>query len=589
MKNPLKFYSKRLKKLEEKAADLKKKSVNLSIFRFAVFLGTCFLVYLTFGTYPDVFIIAFLGVVLFAFLVVKHLDLKRKRNIVSKKIDINTTEIKVLHREFYHLKTGKEFINSRHFYSNDIDLFGVGSFFQYLNRTVTKDGKKELATLLTANKTDEILAKQEVVKELSKKTKWRQHFNAIASLVTVKNTSGFITNWIVNYKQTLPNVLNIFTKVFSVISVLLIGLVSFGFLSFNYMLAWFFFGLFITGIFLKKTNKLYAETDKVRETFKQYYELLNEIENEEFTSEILLQKQKIITSEHKNASTIFKKFARILDAFDQRNNIIIAVFGNGLFLSEIANAHKVEKWIATYKHTVKKWFEVVAFFDTQNALANFHFNHPKFIFPEITTQKQIIEATNLGHPLLNAKKRIDNNFTIDKAQFFIVTGANMAGKSTFLRTVSLSIVMANCGLPVCAASFNYHPIKLITSMRTTDSLTEDESYFYSELKRLKFIVDEIAQEDYFIILDEILKGTNSKDKAIGSKKFVEKLTKSKSTGIIATHDVSLCELENEFSSIENYYFDAEITNNELHFDYTLKSGVCKNMNASFLLKKMEIV
>ena len=165
----------------------------------------------------------------------------------------------------------------------------------------------------------------------------------------------------------------------------------------------------------------------------------------------------------------------------------------------------------------------------------------------------------------------------------------MAGKSTFLRTVSLSIVMANCGLPVCAASFKYHPIKLITSMRTTDSLTEDESYFYSELKRLKFIVDEIAQEDYFIILDEILKGTNSKDKAIGSKKFVEKLTKSKSTGIIATHDVSLCELENEFSSIENYYFDAEITNNELHFDYTLKSGVCKNMNASFLLKKMEIV
>lgn len=589
MKNPLKFYSKRLKKLEEKAADLKKKSVNLSIFRFAVFLGTCFLVYLTFGTYPDVFIIAFLGVVLFAFLVVKHLDLKRKRNIVSKKIDINTTEIKVLHREFYHLKTGKEFINSRHFYSNDIDLFGVGSFFQYLNRTVTKDGKKELATLLTANKTDEILAKQEVVKELSKKTKWRQHFNAIASLVTVKNTSGFITNWIVNYKQTLPNVLNIFTKVFSVISVLLIGLVSVGFLSFNYMLAWFFFGLFITGIFLKKTSKLYAETDKVRETFKQYYELLNEIENEEFTSEILLQKQKIITSEHKNASTIFKKFARILDAFDQRNNIIIAVFGNGLFLSEIANAYKVEKWIATYKHTVKKWFEVVAFFDTQNALANFHFNHPKFIFPEITTQKQIIEATNLGHPLLNAKKRIDNNFTIDKAQFFIVTGANMAGKSTFLRTVSLSIVMANCGLPVCAASFKYHPIKLITSMRTTDSLTEDESYFYSELKRLKFIVDEIAQEDYFIILDEILKGTNSKDKAIGSKKFVEKLTKSKSTGIIATHDVSLCELENEFSSIENYYFDAEITNNELHFDYTLKSGVCKNMNASFLLKKMEIV
>ena len=126
-------------------------------------------------------------------------------------------------------------------------------------------------------------------------------------------------------------------------------------------------------------------------------------------------------------------------------------------------------------------------------------------------------------------------------------------------------------------------------MRTTDSLADDESYFFSELKRLKFIVEEIKSESYFIILDEILKGTNSTDKAIGSKKFVQKLVASNSTGIIATHDLSLCEIEKELSEIENYYFDAEIINNELHFDYKLKDGICKNMNASFLLKKMEIV
>jgi DNA mismatch repair ATPase MutS len=200
-----------------------------------------------------------------------------------------------------------------------------------------------------------------------------------------------------------------------------------------------------------------------------------------------------------------------------------------------------------------------------------------------------LNATKLGHPLLNADKRIDNDFKIDNEQFYIVTGANMAGKSTFLRTVSLTIVMANLGLPVCAEAFEYTPIKLITSMRTSDSLADDESYFYSELKRLKFIVDEIANDRYFIVLDEILKGTNSKDKAIGSKKFVEKLNASKSTGIIATHDVSLCVLEEEHESIENYFFDAEINKDELHFDYTLKKGVCKNMNASFLLQKMKIV
>ncbi|WP_299672414.1 DNA mismatch repair protein MutS [uncultured Polaribacter sp.] len=593
MQNPIEFYTNQKASLEKEAAILKKKSVNLSVFRFAIFLITSFLMYLTFGSYPDVFIIAFLGVFIFSFLVVKYIDLKRKRNILAEKIRINSTEIQVLNSDFHHLETGSAFINSAHFYSNDIDLFGKGSFFQYINRTTTNDGKGVLATLLTENSTASILEKQQALKELSEKVLWRQHFSALASLISVKNTSKSIVNWISNYTSVFPKNLSKIQIGFSVISLVFIGLISFGMLSFVYIIFWFLTGLFIIGRFFKKSSNLYAETDKVRETFKQYHQLLNQIENEEFTSKILKKKKNIINSEKKKASVIFKEFSRILDTFDQRNNIIIFVFGNGFFLSEIYNSSKIEKWIHNYKHTVEKWFEVVAFFDAQNSLANFHFNHPKFVFPEITSNKEVVNAINLGHPLLNADKRVDNDFIIQKEEFFIITGANMAGKSTFLRTVSLSIVMANCGLPVCAKHFKYSPIKLITSMRTTDSLTEDESYFYSELKRLKFIVDEINPEtlgeDYFIILDEILKGTNSKDKAIGSKKFVEKLTKSKSTGIIATHDVSLCDLENEFQGIKNYYFDAEIINDELFFDYTLKNGVCKNMNASFLLKKMEII
>jgi hypothetical protein len=589
MKNPLEFYSKQKIELEKEAAVFKKKLFNVGVFRFAVFVVTSFLLYLTFGDFFTVFTIAFLGIVLFSFLVVKYINLKREKDIIEAKLEINKTEIKVLNRDFYHLDSGEEFVNPLHFYSNDIDLFGKGSFFQYLNRTATNDGKVVLADTFTENKTVAILEKQNALKELSEKVVWRQHFSALASLVTVKITSKSIVNWISNYTSVFPKYLKNIQVGFSIISLALIGLVSFGVISISYLIIWFFIGVFIVGRFLKRTNNLYSETDKVRETFKQYHQLLNEIENEEFTSEILKQKQQVIKSENKKAALIFKEFSKILDAFDQRNNLIIAVFGNGFFLAEIHNAYKVEKWISNYKHTAEKWFEVVAFFDAQNSLANFQFNHPDFVYPEINSEKEVIIGSNLGHPLLKADKRIDNNFTVDDEQFFIITGANMAGKSTFLRTVSLSIVMANCGLPVCAERFQYSPIKLITSMRTSDSLTEDESYFYSELKRLKFIVDEIKVEKYFIILDEILKGTNSKDKAIGSKKFVEKLTKSKSTGIIATHDVSLCELENEFSEIKNYYFDAEIINDELHFDYTFKNGVCKNMNASFLLKKMEIV
>ena len=229
------------------------------------------------------------------------------------------------------------------------------------------------------------------------------------------------------------------------------------------------------------------------------------------------------------------------------------------------------------------------FFDAYNSLGNYAFNHPQYVFPKITENNTVIKAESLGHPLLDVNKRVDSNLLINVQQFFIVTGANMAGKSTFLRTVSLHIVMANMGLPVCAKTSEYSPVKLITSMRTTDSLTDDSSYFFSELTRLKFIVDEIVKEPYFIALDEILKGTNSTDKAIGSRKFVEKLVASNATGIIATHDLSLCDIENELDEVKNYYFDAEITNDELHFDFTFKEGICKNMNASFLLKKMKII
>lgn len=589
MLNPIKYYNQQRTELDDKSKIFRKKLINLGVLRFVTFLTTIIAVYFTFNNTPLVLVFGFLGFSSFSFLGIKFINLKREKAIIDIKIEINTLEIDVLQGNFHHLETGKEFIDTTHFYSNDIDLFGKGSFFQFMNRTATLEGKKNVAAILTSNDIRGIDAKQTVIKELSNKVAWRQHFSALARLITVKDSSKTILAWIENYKAILPRYLGRIQVIFSIVSVLLIGLISFEILSFTILTTWFFIGLFITSRYLKKTNNLYSEAGKAKETFIQYHQLLNEIEKETFVAKDLIAKQIIIKSENKKASSIFKEFSRILDAFDNRNNIIIAVLGNGLFLWDILNACKVEKWISNYKHTVENWFKVVAYFDAQNSLANFNFNHPSFVFPEILVEKKNIQATNLGHPLLQAHKRVDNSFMINDTQFFIITGANMAGKSTFLRTVSLAIVMANSGLPICAERFKYHPIKLITSMRTSDSLTEDESYFYSELKRLKFIVDKIKEEKYFIILDEILKGTNSKDKAIGSKKFVKKLSKSKSTGIIATHDVSLCALESEFSSIKNYFFDAEIKNNELHFDYILKNGICKNMNASFLLDKMDIV
>ena len=589
MKKLVHFYSEEKQRLETELKETKNKLANLSILRLIVFVLTSAGIYFLFDTLRIVGVIGAVGVIVFGILLIKYLDAKESKILLITKIKINETEIRVLEGNFSFLKTGEEFIDPTHVYSNDIDLFGRGSFFQYINRTSTKQGAKELAKTITENHILSIDKKQEVLKELSQKVAWRQHFSALASLVTTRYSTKEILDFVQNYSTVFSLIVSKLPIVFSLISIVLIALVSFTIIPFSILILWVFIGLGITALFFKKTQEIYVRADKAKATFKQYYLLLQEIENRKFSSAKLQEKQQIIQSEKLQASVIFKQFSKILDAFDQRNNLLIAFVGNAFFLWDLRNAVKVEIWITNYKHTVKKWFEVIAFFDAQNSLANFQYNHPEYTFPKVQKQDAIIKAVGLGHPLLNSEKRIDNDFNIYDQEFFIVTGANMAGKSTFLRTVSLSIVMANVGLPVCAKSYIYSPVKLITSMRTSDSLADDESYFYSELKRLKFIVDTIDKDDYFIILDEILKGTNSKDKAIGSKKFIEKLVSSKSTGIIATHDVSLCELATDFSEIKNYYFDAEISNDELYFDYLFKKGVCKNMNASFLLKKMEII
>ncbi len=593
MQNPLKFYQEEQQLFTTQLAEVKKKLALSSTIRLMVFLTIVFGVYFFFGNAKAMMITVITGIAFFLYLVSKHTDLQHKKDKIQALLKINEIEINVFNKDKSDLDLGSEYQNSQHEFSYDIDLFGSGSFFQYLNRTSIKTGKDKLAGILTENSIFNIESKQKALQELANKPKWRQNFSATASLVNVETKASLIVDWLKNHKNLLPKYIAFLPMLFFVVSMTLFVLKYFDYIGFGIIIAWFFVGLGVTGLFLKNTTVLYQNANHAKDTFKQYHQLLLQIESEEFNTDILKEKQNQIKTENKKASAIFNEFSKTLDAFDQRNNIIFGIFGNAFALWDIKQSYKIEQWIKNYHHQVETWFDVIAFFDAQNSLANYVFNHPKHSFPVLSDKDFTIKAKQLGHPLLNEEKRIDNNFTIKNQEFFIITGANMAGKSTFLRTVSLSIVMANIGLPVCAEKFTYKPIHLITSMRTSDSLTDDESYFFSELKRLKFIVDainpETATQKYFIILDEILKGTNSKDKAIGSRKFVEKLVKSNSTGIIATHDLSLCEITQELPQVKNYYFDAEIINDELYFDYTFKNGICQNMNASFLLKKMEIV
>ncbi len=589
MQDPNTFYTTRISELELKFSEINERLMLLSILRFAVFALTGLGAYLLYGQTLFFIAVLVIGFGIFLYLVSKYSDKSYERDKIRALLGINRTEIEVLQRNFHHLPDGNEFNDPAHHFSRDIDLFGRGSFYQYCNRTALHQGRELLAHLLKSNDEEKIPEKQEAVKELANKAVWRQEFQAVASLVKTETSYDTIIKWMKQYQAFVPKMFQWLPHTFGIIWAILITAYALNVLPGGLLVAWFFVGLILTGRYLKKTNRLASDSAKILSTFQQYQRLIVLLEEISLESKLLAGKRSAVLQEEEKTSLILKRFARLLNALDQRNNIIIALLGNALFLRDLFVCNLIEGWIAKYGLQVENWFTSIAFFDAYNTLGNFAFNHPHYCFPKIIEGETRLKATEAVHPLLDPKKSIANDFEIKTAQFFIITGANMAGKSTFLRTVSLQIVMGNLGLPLAAKEVTYNPIKLVTSMRTADSLTDEESYFFSELKRLKFIIDELANTNYFIVLDEILKGTNSTDKAKGSKKFLEQLVRFKSEGMIATHDLSLCKVADELEAVKNYYFDAEIINDELHFDYVLKEGICQNMNASFLLKKMKIV
>ncbi len=583
------FYNTRVNAYGDEIDAFNQRLLLFSTLRLVVFLGIVAALYFASINAKYVIGVLLIGIPIFLYLVSKHSDLKYQKAKKEKLKNMNVLELEVLQRNYTQLPHGNEFKTDVHHFSQDIDLFGQGSFYQVSNRTQLAEGSQLLAALYKENSIDEIPRKQEAIQEIAEKVDWRQEFSAMAALTKTDTPTHFIVNWLNNYKPFVPKVMKTIPLLFSSLSIGIFSAYFLNILPESLLIVWLLVGLLLVGMFTKKITTLGNDASKLKSTFDQYNQLLALIEKTTFTSPLLKEKKAAILSQGEANSKVLKKFATLLGNLDRNHNLIYLIFANGFFLRSLTDSLAIEKWIGAHGKDVATWFKTIAFFDAFNSLGNFAFNHPSFTYPKITESDVVLRAEKAGHPLLDPSKSVVNDIIIEKGQFFIITGANMAGKSTFLRTVSLQLMMANVGLPVCAKNVAYTPIKLITSMRTTDSLTDDESYFFSELKRLRFIVDEIKADRYFIVLDEILKGTNSTDKALGSKKFLERLVNSNSTGIIATHDLSLCTVAEEHPTVKNHYFDAEIIDNELHFDYTFKKGICQNMNASFLLKKMGIV
>ena len=280
-----------------------------------------------------------------------------------------------------------------------------------------------------------------------------------------------------------------------------------------------------------------------------------------------------------------------MDRLDLRNNQLLYFLLEGCLFWQLRQIIRIEQWKQTYGENLLIWLDTLAKIDAILSLGTFAFNHPNYTYPNIANKPFIFHAKNMGHPLIPESQCIKNEANIPSRPYFIIiTGANMAGKSTYLRTIGCNYLLACIGAPVCCTSLDIYPAQLMTSLRTDDSLSNNESYFFAELKRLKQIIDRLNKEEMFIILDEILRGTNSKDKQKGSLSFIQQLMTLQANGIIATHDLALGELERFFpQKIKNFCFEADIQDNNLTFSYKLREGIAQNMNACFLMKKMGLI
>ncbi len=589
-------YESRVQNLQKDLRRMKRQINQIALIRLLVFLGAVIAAFIL--VEEGYYAITALGVVavglIFLYLVKIHAGLKFKKLFLEHKIQVNQEEIQALAGDYSAFVAGEVYETQDHPYAYDLDIFGKDSIFQFLNRTTSAVGEADLADWLRQGEphSPEIKARQGAVEELSTWLDWRQDFRASGMLIQeslAEKTA--LLHWLqaptVMPQTTLFKVLlwvaPILTSLIALLVLLSLIPVQIIYIPILINLAW-------LGRYSKTLLQHSKQISQRAKVIRKHGSLFQLVEQETFKSPRALELQSYLRSEKYSASASLRQLSSIVENMEQGFSMFGFVF-NALFLWSLQYLYKLEKWQIQHQTNVADWFQAIGQMDALLSLANLKYNHPEYVFPEVVAQNFQLEAQAMGHPLLPAQQRVDNPIQLQGwGQLMIITGANMAGKSTYLRTVGVNLVLAMTGAPVCAEQFRFKPIAIYTSMRTKDSLQASESFFYAELKRLRMLIENLSQgKKIFIILDEILKGTNSTDQHLGSKALIEQLVKLEGVGLIATHDLSLGELEKKYpESIYNYCFEIEIQGENLSFDYKLRPGITQNLNATYLMKKMGI-
>lgn len=531
-------------------------------------------------------------VVEFILLMNRHVLVLNKKLRAQALVKINQDEIDYLSGKGIPFEDGASFVDHNHSYSYDLDIFGTKSLFHNLNRTQTYKGIEKLARLLErilAN--DEIKRNQEAIKELAAKPEFRQE---IIALGIVRKDSDAVYNRLISWAGSNTGTLSFLTiGIMYIAPVLFITFcIAYAITAngiFGDIAGWLFgFNLLFVLIHLKALKSEIKNVVQIDEIIHHYGLMVEVIEKENFDSEKLKALQLVFTRGNKKTSKEIKRLAVLFARLDSTNNVFGAILFNGALLFHLHTLKALWQWKRQHAADIVSWLDTIAEIEALGSFGNLYYNNSDFVFPELNSDHKV-EFSNLAHPLIKKEKRVGNDISFDPG-FMILTGSNMSGKSTFLRSLGVNMVLAGAGAPVCAEQADVHPLTVLVSMRLSDSLTENESYFFAEVKRLKYIINVLKEKRAFVLLDEILKGTNSDDKHSGTIKVIEKMLSLNAVGAIATHDIEVCSLTNEYpDKLVNRCFEAQIVDNELYFDYRLRNGICKNKSATFLMKKMGVI
>ena len=607
----MEIYKNKVRQLDSTILHLSQSLNQLSTFRLVAFVVSIVLIIFLANErlLAPLFFVIPICLVGFGLLINRYNRLFREKQHAVFLKEINETELLRLENRLEKLPGGQSFVSRDHAYASDFDVFGSHSLFQLINRTTTESGRQLLAKWFSEPALKSvIMERQGAIKEIAPKFDWRQDLQAAGMRYeNSKSDYNKLLDWIEKPAELLGRESKnwLTSVVMAILSTASVGYFVYGLIYFLEVFSIKFavplvITLIVNSRVLKRvssvTEAIIDNTQRNVQVLDGYHTLISQIEKEKFDSEYLKRIQSTFNANGYSAATEINHLRKILELFQNRGtkksigkNDFYTIF-NHLWLLDIHGILRTEKWKAKNSGSLRYWASAVSEFEVLSSLAGFAFSNPSYSFPEIKDDPYIIDFTQIGHPLIAVEKRICNDFNLSgRGEIAMITGSNMAGKSTFLRTVGLNLVLALMGAPCCASAARVSHMKIFTSMRTQDNLEEGISSFYAELKRIEQLLKLIESgESIFFLLDEMFKGTNSQDRYKGGASLIKQLSELNAFGIISTHDLELANLTANNLAVENFSFNSEITDDEIRFNYTLTKGICTDFNASELMKRSGI-